>query len=200
MDHDDYSNREIKPHSLYGNNFNLTNFPRQGSVFASVEKNKLRHDTSTFDVIFYLVANLFQASLFYLHLLHGLGILFKKSFDHLVEYGIRCKLSTVLCSNRVVHLIKLIEGAIFEPGPASTELEKRRRKEEALENFQNYLRPFVQPLCGRLKYENGTQFVFDALQDPLLNKQVSYNSNLKMVLRAFYFSRNNIEIASILSI
>ena len=57
-----------------------------------------------------------------------------------------------------------IETSVFEPGPVVTELDKVQRKETALENFQTYLRAFIQPLCGKRKYEGGTQFVFDALQ------------------------------------
>jgi len=68
----------------------------------------------------------------------------------------------------------LIETSVFEPGPVVTELDKIQRKETALENFQTYLRAFIQPLCGKRKYEGGTQFVFDALQDSVLNKQLTY--------------------------
>lgn len=174
VEHDDYTNREIEPDSIFGNNFNLNSIPRQGPTFASVEKNKLRQDKGTFDVVFYLVANLFKAPLFCLHILHGLGLLVRKSFDHLVDYGIRTKLGNVLCCNRISYLIKLIETSVFEPGPVVTELDKVQRKETALENFQTYLRAFIQPLCGKRKYEGGTQFVFDALQDSVLNKQLTY--------------------------
>ena len=90
----------------------------------------------------------------------------------MVDYGIRSKLGSVLCCNRIAFLINLIESSLFEEGAPITEWEKIQRKEEALQNFQNYLRSFVQPLCGKRKYEDGTQFVFDALQDPILNKQV----------------------------
>jgi len=175
VDHDDYTNHEVEFHSIFGNNFGLKSLPKHGPAFTSVEKNKIRQDKGTFDVIFYLVATLFKASLVCLHLLHGVGILVRKSFDHLVDYGIRTKLASVLCCNRIAYLIKMIESSVFEPpGPSVTEKEKLQRKEEALENFQTYLRSFIQPLCGKQKYENGTQFVFDALQDPVLNKQLTY--------------------------
>lgn len=168
-------------HPLFGNNFGLSTFPKQGPVFASVEKLKMRQDKSTFDVIFYLLTYLFKSPTYYIQLLFGVGILFRKSFDHLVDYCIRSKLATVLCCNRVAFLIKLLENSLFpqDSNPTTMPLntdpaDKLRRKEDALEKFQNYLRPYIQPLCGHQNYENATQFVFDALQDPVLNKQVSY--------------------------
>jgi hypothetical protein len=73
VDHDDYTNREVEFNSIFGNNFNLKSLPRQGPAFTSVEKNKVRQDKGTFDVIFYLVATLFKASLgMYLYFLASL--------------------------------------------------------------------------------------------------------------------------------
>lgn len=172
---DDYTTRLIEPHSLFGNNFDLMKPPQQGQVFAFAEKNKLRQDKGTFDVIFYLLVYLFKAPALYVQFVYGLGILFRRSFDHLVDYVIGSKLATVLCCNRVAYLIKLVENSLFttEATP-NTKWHQQKRKEEALEKFQNYLRPYIQPLCGQGNYEESTQFVFDALQDPILNKQLTY--------------------------
>ena len=63
VDHDDYTNHEVEFHSIFGNNFGLKSLPKHGPAFTSVEKNKIRQDKGTFDVIFYLVATLFKASL-----------------------------------------------------------------------------------------------------------------------------------------
>ena len=81
----------------------------------------------------------------------------------------------VLCILKLfLYLIRLVESALFDPGEPLSDADKERRKELALEHFQNYLRPFIQPLAGRNNYEDGIQFVFDALQDPVLNKQLTY--------------------------
>ena len=170
-EHDDHSARVIEPHKLFGNNFDLHSFPRQGRVFSTVEKFKLRQDKSVFDVVFYLAATLFKTSSFILHLLYGVGIIFRKSFDFLVDYAIRSKLSTVLCCNRIAYLIRLVESALFD---SSEPEDKARRKEQALEHFMKFLRPLIQPLSGRNNYEDGIHFVFEALQDPVLNKQLSW--------------------------
>lgn len=180
-EHDEYSARVIEPHKLFINNFDLHVQPKHGPVFATVEKFKTRQDKGVFDVILYLAANLFHVSSVCLHFLHGFGILIRNSFDYLVEYGIRSKLASVLCCNRVAYLIQLTQNALFDEavaGGSDHHSDKARKKEQALENFQNYLRPFLQVFTGKTNYEDGTQFVFDALQDPFLNKQVSPNYNI----------------------
>ena len=164
---------DYERHKLFGNNFDLHAFPRHGRVFSTVEKYKLRQDQSVFDVIFYLAATLFKTSSFILHLLYGVGILFRKSFDFLVDYAIRNKLSTVLCCNRIAYLIRLVESSLFDTSASEPE-DKARRKELAMEHFMKFLRPLIQPLTGRNNYEDGIHFVFEALQDPVLNKQLSW--------------------------
>ena len=50
-----------------------------------------------------------------------------------------------------------------------------KQKKSRHENFQAFLRPYIQPLCGSsYTYEEGTQFVLDILQDPVMNKQLCY--------------------------
>ena len=183
-EHDEYSARVIEPHPLFGNNFDLLDSPKVGLVYQSVEKAgfQVRNDQSTFEVLFYLAVKLFKVSKIYLQLLHGLGVLLRKSFDHWVNCGIASKLSTVLCCNRVAYLINLLSSSLFdqEGGQKKTisdsaAEEKRLRKDHACEYFQAYLRPLIQPFCASsLQYEEGSQFVFDLLQDPVLNKQLTY--------------------------
>ena len=178
-EHDEYSARVIEPHPLFGNNFDLINLPKRGLVHQSVEKARLRGDQSTFDVVFYLAAKLFKVSKFYLQLVYGLGILFKKSFDHMVDYCIQTKLSAVLGCNRIAYLVNLLSSSLFHPKVEHSEQDdeatKKHRKEQAYENFQAFLRPYIQPLCGSsYTYEEGTQFVLDILQDPVMNKQLCY--------------------------
>lgn len=91
-----------------------------------------------------------------------------------MDYAIRSKLSSVLCCNRVAYLIRLVENVLFEDSTPLSEVEKSRRKEEAFEHFRNYLRTFIQPMAGSMNYEDGMQFVFDILQDPKMNKQLTY--------------------------
>ena len=97
----------------------------------------------------------------------------------MVDYCIRSKLSSVLGCNRIAYLVNLLSTSLFnpkgEPNEQEDESTKKHRKEQAYENFQAFLRPFVQPLCpSPYNYEEGTQFVLDILQDPVMNKQLCY--------------------------
>ena len=64
-------------------------------------------------------------------------------------------------------------GALFEPHDPPTEAELIIRRETALKNFQNYIRPLLTFVTGSEKYEDGTQIVFEALQDPITNKHLA---------------------------
>ena len=129
--------------------------------------------SSTYDTLVYLAASLFRVPVFTLQLMLGVGIIVKNTFDHLVEYAIASKLSNVLCPQRVAFLCRLTEEALFEHSKPRTPAEKSQRKINALKNFQNFIRPLVQYMTGQEKFESGTKFIFNGLQDPVINKQLA---------------------------
>lgn len=49
---------------------------------------------------------------------------------------------------------------------------KLERKAAALENFLEFLRPLIGKLVGQREFDQGISFVFESLQDPVINKQV----------------------------
>lgn len=64
------------------------------------------------------------------------------------------------------------KGALFDEAPARTDDDKKIRKECALQNFQDFLRPLLVGVVGQELFEDRTKMVFEALQYPILNKQV----------------------------
>ena len=67
-----------------------------------------------------------------------------------------------------------ISDAIFEENVAPrTDEDKLRRKKSALNNFQAFVRPLIQWCVGKQDFESGTKFIFEGLQDPIINKHVS---------------------------
>jgi hypothetical protein len=68
--------------------------------------------------------------------------------------------------NKNVHF--KFSAALFDSHEPTTESEFASRKEEALRNFQNFLRPILQLVTGPQKFEEGTKLVFDALQVRIL--------------------------------
>ena len=173
-DKDATSERIINKHELFEDNFGVNEELKIGTAYKYFSHKKSAPEiTSTYDTLVYLAASLFCVPIFTLQLMLGVGIIIKNTFDHMVEYAIALKLSQVLCSRRMAFLCRLTEEAIFEPSkPRSTE-EKRRRKANALLNFQKFIRPFVQCLTGEEKFESGTKFIFNGLQDPVINKQLA---------------------------
>ncbi len=41
-----------------------------------------------------------------------------------------------------------------------------------MHNFKDFLRPILEKAVGKEQYESGVETVFDALQNPVINKQV----------------------------
>ena len=75
----------------------------------------------------------------------------------------------------IVHdfFVAYFSGAIFEDGEPRTDEDKLLRKTEAFRNFQSFIRPLVQWTVGPDNFEQGTKFIFEGLQDPIINKHVS---------------------------
>jgi hypothetical protein len=69
-----------------------------------------------------------------------------------------------------------MSGAIFGPSEPRTDSAKLERKRAALKNLTEFLRPLMErPLgVGPRKYEEGVKLVFEALQNPVINKQVRH--------------------------
>merc|ERR1719295_2294302 len=131
--------------------------------------------TTVFDTLVYLAWALFNAKAFVVRMMNGIGILVRNTFEHLVDYAIATKLSQVLSVNRMAFLCKLTEDAIFEENVAPrTDEDKLRRKKSALNNFQAFVRPLVQWLVGKNNFESGTKFIFEGLQDPIINKHLAF--------------------------
>ena len=173
-DKDSTSERIINKHEVFDDNFGVNEELKIGAAYKYFShKKSVPEITSTYDTLVYLAASLFRVPLFTLQLMLGVGIIIKNTFDHLVEYAIASKLSQILCCRRLAFLCKLTEEALFEQSKSRSEEEKRQRKTNALKNFQSFIRPFVQCLTGEEKFESGTNFIFSALQDPVINKQLA---------------------------
>ena len=173
-DKDATSERIIEKHDLFEDNFGVSEELKIGAAYKYfAHKKTVPEISSTYDTLVYLAASLFRVPVFTLQLMLGVGIIVKNTFDHIVEYAIASKLSNVLCPQRVAFLCRLTEEALFEHSKPRTPAEKSQRKNNALKNFQNFIRPLVQYMTGKEKFESGTKFIFNGLQDPVINKQLA---------------------------
>ena len=173
-DKDSTSERIIAKHKIYEDNFSVNEELKIGAAYKYFShKKSVQEITSTYDTLVYLAANLFRVPIFTLQLMLGVGIIIKNTFDHIVEYGIASKLSQVLCCRRLAYLCRLTEEALFDSGQPRTMEDKRRRKTNAFRNFRTFIKPFTHYLTGEEKFLAGTKFIFEALQDPIINKQLA---------------------------
>ena len=173
-DKDSTSERIISKHKIYEDNFGVNEELKIGAAYKYFShKKSVSEIISVYDTLVYLAASLFRVPIFTLQLMLGVGIIIKNTFDHIVEYGIASKLSQVLCCQRLAYLCRLTEEALFETNQPRTTEDKRIRRGNALKNFRIFIKPFTQYLTGEEKFQTGTKFIFDALQDPIINKQLA---------------------------
>jgi len=185
------------PIPLGKKNFIFVNISSQTDFFYREMASFVRSHASVtslgvYDTVLYLLATVFRVSRLTLGFLVGIGLVIRQTFDCYVGYIIDCKLTQVLNTMRIVHLCRLLEGklsylspplictfipfpvgALFEPHEPHSETDLIVRRETALRNFQNYIRPVLNCVTGPVKYEEGTQIIFEALQDPITNKHLA---------------------------
>ncbi|XP_029965991.1 sorting nexin-14 isoform X2 [Salarias fasciatus] len=109
------------------------------------------------------------------HMLVAGRILFKSTFEAYMDQYMQSKLDQILQEHRVVSLITQLRDAIFcENSEERTAEAKQTRAKQTFEEMMKYLPDFVGRCIGEdAKYE-GIQLLFEALQQPLLNKQMTY--------------------------
>ncbi|XP_069052666.1 sorting nexin-14 isoform X3 [Lepisosteus oculatus] len=128
-----------------------------------------------YDYLMYIGRVVFHIPDWLHHLLTGGRILFKNTLEAYTDYYLQYKLDQVLQEHRVVSLITLLRDAVFceNSEPRSFE-DKQKRAKKTFEEMMNYIPDFLGKCIGEeAKYE-GIRLLFDGLQQPILNKQLTY--------------------------
>ncbi|XP_053488573.1 sorting nexin-14 isoform X3 [Ictalurus furcatus] len=109
------------------------------------------------------------------HLLMGGRILFKNTLEAYTDYYLQNKLDQVFQEHRVVSLITLLRDAVFCENSEPRSLEdKQKRARKTFDEMRNYIPDLLGKCIGEeAKYE-GIKLLFDGLQQPVLNKQLTY--------------------------
>ncbi|KAM9466211.1 sorting nexin-14-like isoform 3-T3 [Clarias gariepinus] len=109
------------------------------------------------------------------HLLMGGRILFKNTLEAYTDYYLQNKLDQVFQEHRVVSLITLLRDAVFCENSEPRSLEgKQKRARKTFDEMKNYIPDLLGKCIGEeAKYE-GIKLLFDGLQQPVLNKQLTY--------------------------
>ncbi|CAL8314894.1 unnamed protein product [Merluccius merluccius] len=109
------------------------------------------------------------------HMLSAGRILFKKTVEAYMEQYMQTKVDQVLQEHRLVSLITQLRDAVFCEGSEERSLEdKQERAKQTFEEMMKYLPDVVEKCIGEENKYEGIRLLFDGLQQPLLNKQMSY--------------------------
>ncbi|NXX82416.1 SNX14 protein, partial [Urocolius indicus] len=109
------------------------------------------------------------------HLFMGGRILFKNTLELYTDYYLHCKLEQLFQEHRLVSLITLLRDAVFCENTEPRSLQdKQKRAKQTFEEMMKYIPDLIGKCIGEeAKYE-GIRLLFDGMQQPVLNKQLTY--------------------------
>uniref|UniRef100_A0A286X9I5 Sorting nexin 14 n=1 Tax=Cavia porcellus TaxID=10141 RepID=A0A286X9I5_CAVPO len=128
-----------------------------------------------YDYLMYVGRVVFQVPDWLHHLLMGARILFKNTLEMYTDYYLHCKLQQLFQEHRLVSLITLLRDAIFCENTEPRSLQdKQKAAKKTFEEMMNYIPDLIVKCIGEeTKYES-IRLLFDGLQQPVLNKQLTY--------------------------
>ncbi|XP_053315267.1 sorting nexin-14 isoform X2 [Spea bombifrons] len=128
-----------------------------------------------YDYLMYVGRVVFHIPDWFHHLLMGGRILLKETLETYTDHYLQRKLDQLVQEHRLVSLITLLRDAVFceTAEPRSLHLKQKRAK-LTFEEMMRYIPDIIGKCIGEdAKYE-GIRLLFDGLQQPILNKQLSY--------------------------
>ncbi|CAG2204229.1 SNX14 [Mytilus edulis] len=128
-----------------------------------------------FDVLIYIARYVYKIPDWFHHLLFTARMLFKNTLENYLEWYIDYKIGTVTQEHRVVAIIHLLRDVLFfdSDSPRTDEQKKERYHKTLAEALKFLPKPFSK-VVGESNFEHGTKLIVDILQQPKLNKQLSY--------------------------
>ncbi|XP_039582452.1 sorting nexin-14 isoform X3 [Passer montanus] len=128
-----------------------------------------------YDYLMYVGRVVFHIPDWLHHLLMGGRILFKNTLELYTDYYLHNKLEQLFEEHRLVSLITLLRDAVFCENTEPRSLQdKQKRAKQTFEEMMKYIPDLIGKCIGEeAKYE-GIRLLFDGLQQPVLNKQLTY--------------------------
>ncbi|XP_059691863.1 sorting nexin-14 isoform X1 [Gavia stellata] len=128
-----------------------------------------------YDYLMYVGRVVFRIPDWLHHLLMGGRILFKNTLELYTDYYLHYKLEQLFQEHRLVSLITLLRDAVFCENTEPRSLQdKQKRAKQTFEEMMRYLPDLIGKCIGEeAKYE-GIRLLFDGMQQPVLNKQLTY--------------------------
>ncbi|XP_038134864.1 sorting nexin-14-like isoform X1 [Cyprinodon tularosa] len=158
---------------LYGNNANRVNgSERKQNSNCFLEVMEV---DGMYDYMMYVGRVVFRMPDWLHHILAAGRILFKNTFEAYMDQNLQSKLEAVLQEHRLLSLITQLRDAVFcENNQERTAEEKRVRAKQTFEEMMKYLPDLVVKLIGEDSRQEGMELLFHGMQQPLLNKQMTY--------------------------
>nr|XP_057946127.1 sorting nexin-14-like isoform X4 [Doryrhamphus excisus] len=128
-----------------------------------------------YDYLMYVGRVVFHIPDWLHHLLMGGRILFKNTLEAYTDYYLQQKLNQVVEEHRLVSLITLLRDTVFcESSSLRSAQDKQRRAKRTFADMMRYIPDLLGKCIGEeAKYE-GVCLLFDGLQQPVVNKQLTY--------------------------
>ncbi|XP_072534746.1 sorting nexin-14 isoform X1 [Salminus brasiliensis] len=128
-----------------------------------------------YDYMMYVGRVVFRMPDWLHHMLSGGRILFKRTLEAYMDHYLQSKLDKILQEHRLISLITLLRDAVFcENNEERSPEDKQRRAKQTFEEMMNYLPDIVGKCIGEENKYEGIQLLFNCIQQPLLNKQMTY--------------------------
>ncbi|XP_070985003.1 sorting nexin-14-like isoform X9 [Oncorhynchus clarkii lewisi] len=109
------------------------------------------------------------------HLLMGGRILLKNTLEAYTDHYLQHKLDKVFQEQRLISLITLLRDAVFcENSEPRSLANKQKRAKKTFEEMTKYIPEFLGKCIGEEARYEGVRLLFDGLQQPVLNKQLTY--------------------------
>ncbi|XP_059842570.1 sorting nexin-14 isoform X3 [Hypanus sabinus] len=152
-----------------------------------------------YDYMMYVARVVFHIPDWLHHFLMGGRILLKNTLEAYANNYLQRKLDQLLQEHRVVSLITLLRDAVFcENTETHSTEDRQRRAKQTFDEMMDYIPDyFVKCIGEEAKYE-GVRLLFEGLQQPVLNKQLTYVL-LDIVLQELFpeLSKGQKEVASV---
>ncbi|NXH79218.1 SNX14 protein, partial [Hydrobates tethys] len=167
------SENNKKVHDLFKNNANRSeNTERRQNQNYFMEMMTVE---GVYDYLMYIGRVVFRIPDWLHHLLMGGRILFKNTLELYTDYYLHYKLEQLFQEHRLVSLITLLRDAVFCENTEPRSLQdKQKRAKQTFEEMMRYIPDLIGKCIGEeAKYE-GIRLLFDGMQQPVLNKQLTY--------------------------
>ncbi|XP_060606816.1 sorting nexin-14-like [Ruditapes philippinarum] len=137
-----------------------------------VEKSEVE---GIYDSLIYIARYVYRVPDWCHHLLYTARMFVKQTLEAYLDWYTDYKVHMVTREHRLVSLIHLLRDVLFfDNDPPRTDDDKRKRFQEVTTGCLNFLPKPAVWVIGETPHREGTLMILHALQQPKLNKQLSY--------------------------